>query len=274
MTSFIEELTSLLGKWGAKNEQAVIELVEKHEVITRDDIVACDNIDQDSVRYIMEIAASCMVTKGGWSRLPEDEVDDFAIWHDVNPWTEQLSHYLRLGNRHFLLHSGQVALLRELLVFYDETKPYSHSPADERKKMNSKLRFQVLARDNYTCRLCGSKPTANDDNEITLHVDHVIPVSKGGRTEIANLMTLCSACNNGKSDEVYTDLISADYLLTPPLEAYTHNRPVTPSSMDEIVFSNSFLPKSYTLLGFFGWMLECALFWVGGKQSRRIVRPK
>ncbi|HJB68761.1 MAG TPA: HNH endonuclease [Candidatus Fournierella excrementigallinarum] len=35
-----------------------------------------------------------------------------------------------------------------------------------------------------------------------LEIDHIIPVSKGGRTEEDNLQTLCWKCNRSKGDKI------------------------------------------------------------------------
>lgn len=61
-----------------------------------------------------------------------------------------------------------------------------------------RLRFEVLARDKFTCCFCGASP--RKDPSITLHIDHILPWSKGGKTTLDNLQTLCSTCNLGKSD--------------------------------------------------------------------------
>lgn len=63
---------------------------------------------------------------------------------------------------------------------------------------SKRLRFQVLVRDKSTCQLCGASPIK--DPSVTLHIDHIIPWSKGGKTTLSNLQTLCSVCNLGKSD--------------------------------------------------------------------------
>jgi hypothetical protein len=60
------------------------------------------------------------------------------------------------------------------------------------------LRYKVLKRDNFKCVTCGSSP-ANNTGTI-LHVDHIIPFSKGGKTTIDNLQSLCQECNLGKSN--------------------------------------------------------------------------
>jgi 5-methylcytosine-specific restriction endonuclease McrA len=61
-----------------------------------------------------------------------------------------------------------------------------------------RLRFMVLKRDNFKCCACGASPAK--DPSVELHIDHIIPWSKGGETTIDNLQTLCSKCNLGKSD--------------------------------------------------------------------------
>lgn len=46
------------------------------------------------------------------------------------------------------------------------------------------------------CHLCGT-----DESGSALHIDHVVPLARGGAPrEISNLQLLCSDCNLGKSD--------------------------------------------------------------------------
>lgn len=61
-----------------------------------------------------------------------------------------------------------------------------------------RLRFKVLSRDRFTCQHCGASPAKSIG--VELHVDHVVPWSKGGETTLENLQTLCSRCNLGKSN--------------------------------------------------------------------------
>ena len=60
------------------------------------------------------------------------------------------------------------------------------------------MRWKVLQRDRFTCRACGASPALTAG--VELHVDHVLPWSRGGRTVLENLQALCSVCNLGKSD--------------------------------------------------------------------------
>ena len=67
-----------------------------------------------------------------------------------------------------------------------------------KRDINLRLRFKVMQRDNFKCRMCGASPAT--DPTVILHIDHIIPWAKGGETTIDNLQTLCSKCNLGKSD--------------------------------------------------------------------------
>lgn len=60
--------------------------------------------------------------------------------------------------------------------------------------VTKRTRFEVLRRDNYTCRYCHAT-----DSPLT--VDHVMPVALGGGDDPANLVTACRDCNAGKSSE-------------------------------------------------------------------------
>lgn len=60
--------------------------------------------------------------------------------------------------------------------------------------MTKELRRQIMIRDDYTCQICGKYMP----DEVGLQIDHIIPVSKGGKTIPSNLQTLCSKCNGKK----------------------------------------------------------------------------
>ena len=38
------------------------------------------------------------------------------------------------------------------------------------------------------------------EDGVKLHVDHIVPVSRGGKSVISNLQTLCEDCNCGKGN--------------------------------------------------------------------------
>ncbi len=70
--------------------------------------------------------------------------------------------------------------------------------AEDRRDPSIGLRFKVLQRDRFKCVLCGDHPARNA--ECVLHVDHVTPWSKGGKTREDNLRTLCATCNVGRGN--------------------------------------------------------------------------
>lgn len=51
-------------------------------------------------------------------------------------------------------------------------------------------RKNIHIRDNYTCQYCGSTST--------LTLDHVMPVSRGGKSSWENVVTACYPCNSRK----------------------------------------------------------------------------
>jgi hypothetical protein len=60
--------------------------------------------------------------------------------------------------------------------------------------ISKRLRYEVLRRDNHTCRYCGSTTP-----DVKLTVDHVVPTALGGSDEPSNLVAACADCNAGKS---------------------------------------------------------------------------
>jgi 5-methylcytosine-specific restriction endonuclease McrA len=92
--------------------------------------------------------------------------------------------------------TGVCMLLSRMSVVFDKrhAKVSAEKVEEERNKVTTALRQQVFERDGFRCRRCGLPSPV-----VTLVVDHVIPVSLGGLTELRNLQTLCWDCNAGKA---------------------------------------------------------------------------
>lgn len=58
-------------------------------------------------------------------------------------------------------------------------------------RITSKDERRALARYRNSCAYCGARGT--------LHWDHVIPLSRGGRNSIGNLLPCCQSCNQNKN---------------------------------------------------------------------------
>ena len=82
-------------------------------------------------------------------------------------------------------------------IGYETTLEKYHSKTQS-KLMTPELRLQIKVRDNYTCQMCGKYMP----DEVGLHIDHIVPVSKGGKTVPSNLQVLCDKCNRSKSNKI------------------------------------------------------------------------
>ena len=71
-------------------------------------------------------------------------------------------------------------------------RPISYNCYSDRVRFS---RRNVLARDLYKCQYCGEHLTAKGGT-----VDHVLPRSRGGRTDYLNCVACCRHCNNIKRD--------------------------------------------------------------------------
>lgn len=81
--------------------------------------------------------------------------------------------------------------------FFNDREIWDSLCRVERGKVSNKMRFSIYERDGYRCRRCGiSNRYAN------LEIDHIIPISKGGKSTYDNLQTLCHRCNVEKGDSV------------------------------------------------------------------------
>jgi len=75
------------------------------------------------------------------------------------------------------------------------------------------VRWKILKRDNFRCVLCGA-----DATDRKLHIDHIDPVSLGGKSNPKNLRVLCDACNIGRN----TDLILNNVDIAPLVRRPEH----------------------------------------------------
>ncbi len=75
--------------------------------------------------------------------------------------------------------------------------------ARQKVPVRAGIRWRVLARDGWKCLACGRNTIQHG---VVLHVDHIVPDSWGGPSEIENYQTLCETCNIGKSNKDRTDM--------------------------------------------------------------------
>lgn len=69
--------------------------------------------------------------------------------------------------------------------------------------------------DHKRCILCGSVET--------LTIDHLIPLSRGGKNDITNYIILCGPCNSMKSDQTIDELLKRVEKMTNILRLWKTN---------------------------------------------------
>ncbi len=104
-------------------------------------------------------------------------------------WRRSLEAFIEYINKEDGSYGGEITT---------KTTQALRSKHKTKRTVNWRLRFLVMKRDNFKCKLCGRSPAI--DPSITLQVAHILAWSRGGETIVDNLQTLCSICNIGKSD--------------------------------------------------------------------------
>ncbi len=81
--------------------------------------------------------------------------------------------------------------------FYNDRGIWDAIVRVERGKVSNKMRFSIYERDGHRCCNCGRSGRYED-----LEIDHIIPISKGGKSTYDNLQTLCHKCNVEKGNKM------------------------------------------------------------------------
>lgn len=90
--------------------------------------------------------------------------------------------------------------LNRFVLFLSEKIKFRKSVAGQRALMTSKLRQHIKERDGFACKQCGA--SIQNEPNLLLEIDHIVPVSKGGLTTEDNLQTLCWRCNRRKGAKI------------------------------------------------------------------------
>lgn len=77
----------------------------------------------------------------------------------------------------------------------------SHSATNKRINFSKTIRAEVLKKSNGRCAICGKPLSLNPaakDNYAT--IDHIVPLSRGGKNELKNFQATCRKCNEIKTN--------------------------------------------------------------------------
>ncbi len=80
--------------------------------------------------------------------------------------------------------------------------------------LTGNMKNQVIERDNFSCLCCGKAKRRG----VSLQVDHIRPVSRGGDNSISNLQTLCKHCNTFKGKDEISYRVNITPLRMPKAE--------------------------------------------------------
>lgn len=112
--------------------------------------------------------------------LAEDySVYDFDEWSKLSP----VEGDPKLQSAHLFLRVPEVIVLCK----------YGEIP--DRKMVFT--RANIYRRDKYTCQYCGARPGMHE-----LTIDHVLPVSRGGKSSWTNCVLACISCNFKKANRL------------------------------------------------------------------------
>ena len=116
--------------------------------------------------------------------------------HHFGTWMDSLRKFIEYEN------SDNVDEQEEMPLQIEESNKNDLDKSEDfsldSRNISHRMRFSVLLRDGFRCTACGKSPITHPGTE--LHCDHIIPWSKGGKTIIKNLKSLCSECNLGKGN--------------------------------------------------------------------------
>jgi 5-methylcytosine-specific restriction endonuclease McrA len=107
--------------------------------------------------------------------------------------------YLPKRNRQLKAQQSHIDRLQHEL---DWIKPHYERLLEEERIRKARVRRTstpritraiIILRDGYTCRYCGK---LLDDGTVT--IDHILPVSRGGKHDEDNLVVACRPCNYRK----------------------------------------------------------------------------
>jgi predicted restriction endonuclease len=98
-----------------------------------------------------------------------------------------------------ILDIGNKDQCQEYLKQSKKDNSHNHSNPQARKRawLPFSLRQQVAAKCKYKCLSCGRSV-----HETKCHVDHIVPLARGGGDDINNLALLCEHCNLRKGSKI------------------------------------------------------------------------
>lgn len=157
------------------NFDVSIEDLNEEKLRNIESIVFNDLIEKVNTDFYAEV--HLYLTRGRMHRVIDEKKESFDLNEIIDALKSIDSSKLKDGRR-----------------FYS-VEVWNSIERVERAKVSNELRQEIFKRDGYTCVNCGST------EKESLEIDHIMPISKGGKTEPGNLQTLCHDCNVRKGND-------------------------------------------------------------------------
>lgn len=177
--------------------QKLYHLVEELQTL-REAKQIIENYKTDYQQYLGDVPAYVMKNDeaGFYSRLGFANIDESVLTVEYKfAYTSGGG----MAQRSFTVPMTEETIA-ELIKTLESKLTASAFVKEQRTMMTKKLREAIKTRDDFTCCNCGN--STHKEPNLLLEIDHIIPVSKGGRTEETNLQTLCWKCNRTKSNKI------------------------------------------------------------------------
>lgn len=110
-------------------------------------------------------------------------------------WSKALGRFIKWVHSDSLNQSQENVAMQSVS---DITAKTHSAKRRTRREISDRQRFRILVRDGFRCKSCGASPLMQLG--VELHVDHILPWSKGGETTDDNLESKCKQCNLGKGN--------------------------------------------------------------------------
>jgi len=179
-------------------------------------VVLSKNSLSDGIQPYAKVCLECCRNIGdGYTRrnseplpiitsIPQEELDDSIVRYDINRYLQTHSKFAEfiLDGMFYSPKYNLIDRLNTLEKKFDDLTLYVTNKKlactlKKNLRIRRKDRLYILATNENKCKNCGRQ-----FDQKYLHIDHIIPLAKGGTNDITNLQILCVECNLKKKDYV------------------------------------------------------------------------
>jgi hypothetical protein len=133
------------------------------------------------------ILAGCMIVAVVFLILGERQEYAFKL-KQANEATDQLAAKITEAEAAISQLNNELALAHAILE--------GNAPPAKRSHIPQRTRQHIIKRCRHVCSFCAKQGTPMlDPDGAAWHIEHVIPVNRGGPTRADNLTLACSSCN-------------------------------------------------------------------------------